>query len=163
MHIITGLLNSWFMILDNTEKHKMHRWYFSLRLVRHIISVGTQEPFLIINWSALHLHFMHLADAVFKKTFLSVCVFPGNWTTTFCASNAMLYHWATGTETGTATEWFSWCFISSFWASACFCIADRRKYWSILFPVPNLQRCGRRNDVLAELWVCSLNWERIQN
>ncbi len=30
--------------------------------------------------------------------FLSVCVFPGNWThDLFCAANAMLYHWATGT------------------------------------------------------------------
>ncbi len=29
--------------------------------------------------------------------FLSVCVFPGNWPPTFCAANAMLYHWATGT------------------------------------------------------------------
>ncbi len=29
--------------------------------------------------------------------FLSVCVFPGNWTHNLCAANAMLYHWATGT------------------------------------------------------------------
>ncbi len=28
---------------------------------------------------------------------LSVCVFPGNRTHNFCAANAMLYHWATGT------------------------------------------------------------------
>ncbi len=30
-------------------------------------------------------------------TFLSVCVFPGNWTHNLCAADAMLYHWATGT------------------------------------------------------------------
>ncbi len=29
--------------------------------------------------------------------FLSVCVFPGNWTHNLCTDNAMLYHWATGT------------------------------------------------------------------
>ncbi len=29
--------------------------------------------------------------------FLSVHVFPGNWTHNLCAANAMLYHWATGT------------------------------------------------------------------
>ncbi len=28
--------------------------------------------------------------------FLSVCVFPGNWTHNLYAANAMLYHWATG-------------------------------------------------------------------
>ncbi len=30
--------------------------------------------------------------------FLSVCVFPGKWTHNLCAANAMLYHWATGTQ-----------------------------------------------------------------
>ncbi len=29
---------------------------------------------------------------------LSVCVFPGNWTHNLCATNAMLYHWATGIQ-----------------------------------------------------------------
>ncbi len=29
---------------------------------------------------------------------LSVCVFPGNRTHNLCAANAMLYHWATGTQ-----------------------------------------------------------------
>ncbi len=29
--------------------------------------------------------------------FLSVCVFPGNWTHNLCTANAMLYHWATAT------------------------------------------------------------------
>ncbi len=29
---------------------------------------------------------------------LSVCVFPGNQTHNLCAANAMLYHWATGTQ-----------------------------------------------------------------
>ncbi len=29
--------------------------------------------------------------------FLSVCVFPGNWSHNLCDANAMLYHWATGT------------------------------------------------------------------
>ncbi len=51
--------------------------------------------------------FMHLADTFIQSDLqgiqaihvLSVCVFPGNWThTTFCAANAMLYHWATETE-----------------------------------------------------------------
>ncbi len=50
--------------------------------------------------------------------FLSVCVFPGNWTHNLCTANAMLYHWATGTHT--------WCyehilclFASSRWISLC--------------------------------------------
>ncbi len=30
--------------------------------------------------------------------FLSVCVFPGNWTHNLCAANALLYHWDTGTQ-----------------------------------------------------------------
>ncbi len=30
--------------------------------------------------------------------FLSVCVFPGNRTHDLCTANAMLYHWATGTQ-----------------------------------------------------------------
>ncbi len=29
---------------------------------------------------------------------LSVCVFPGNWTHNLCTANALLYHWATGTQ-----------------------------------------------------------------
>ncbi len=45
--------------------------------------------------------FMHLADAFIQSDlqyiqaihlFISMCVEP----TTFCAANAMLYHWATG-------------------------------------------------------------------
>ncbi len=41
---------------------------------------------------------MHLADAFIQSDFfLSVCVFPGNWTHNLCAANAILYHWATGT------------------------------------------------------------------
>ncbi len=31
-------------------------------------------------------------------TCYTVCVFPGNWTTTFCVANTMLYHWDTGTH-----------------------------------------------------------------
>ncbi len=51
--------------------------------------------------------FMHLADAFIQSDlqvihfFLSVPVFPGNWTHNLCAANAMLYHWATGTHTHT--------------------------------------------------------------
>ncbi len=30
--------------------------------------------------------------------FMSVCVFPGNWTHNLCAANAMLYYWATRTR-----------------------------------------------------------------
>ncbi len=49
---------------------------------------------------------MHLADAFIQSDlqwiqaihFLSVCVFPGNWTHNLCAANVMLYHWATGTR-----------------------------------------------------------------
>ncbi len=46
--------------------------------------------------------FMHLADAFIQTIqvihfFLSVCVFPGNWTHNLCPAKAMLYHWATGT------------------------------------------------------------------
>ncbi len=49
--------------------------------------------------------FMHLADAFIQSdlqyiqaiNFLSVGVFPGNWTHDLYAANAMLYHWATGT------------------------------------------------------------------
>ncbi len=47
--------------------------------------------------------FMHLADAFIQSDstfrlyiFLSVCVFPGNWTHNLCAANTKLYHWATG-------------------------------------------------------------------
>ncbi len=129
-HAYTGLLNSWFMILDNTEKHQMHCWYFSLRLVRHIISVGTQELFLSINWFALH--FTHLADksdlqciqAIYIYI-ISMCVpwelnpWPFALLTQCSTTEPQEQeqeHWA----------WYSWCFISSCWASACFCIADRR-------------------------------------
>ncbi len=49
---------------------------------------------------------MHLADTFIQSDLqyikaihlLSVCVFPGNWTHNLCASNPMLYHWATGTQ-----------------------------------------------------------------
>ncbi len=49
---------------------------------------------------------MHLADAFIQSDlqsiqailFLSVHVFPGNQTHNLCAANAMLYHWATGTN-----------------------------------------------------------------
>ncbi len=104
-HAFTGLLNSWFMILDNTEKHQMHCWYFSLRLVRHIISVGTQEPFLSINWFALHL--MHLADKSHLQCIQAIYIYYqyvcslGIEPMTFCVADAMLYHWATGTGTET--------------------------------------------------------------
>ncbi len=47
---------------------------------------------------------MHLEDAFIQSDllfrlyiFLSVCVFPGNWTHSLCAANALFYHWATGT------------------------------------------------------------------
>ncbi len=47
--------------------------------------------------------FMHLADAFIQSdlqlhsgyTFFIRIVVPGNGTTTFCAANAMLSHWAT--------------------------------------------------------------------
>ncbi len=50
--------------------------------------------------------FIHLADTFIQSNLqciqvihlLSVCVFPGNWTHNLCAANAMLYHWATGTQ-----------------------------------------------------------------
>ncbi len=49
---------------------------------------------------------MHLADAFIQSDLqciqvihlLSVYVFPGNLTHDLCAANAMLYHWATGTQ-----------------------------------------------------------------
>ncbi len=57
---------------------------------------------------------MHLADAFIQNDlkciqaihFLSVCVLSGNRTHNFCAANAMLYPWATGTL----------CFIQNFTA-----------------------------------------------
>ncbi len=52
----------------------------------------------------IDLH-LHLSDAYIQSDlqyiqaihFLSVCVFPGNWTHNICAANAMLYHWTTET------------------------------------------------------------------
>ncbi len=57
------------------------------------------------NLSAFTFTLMHLADTFIQSDlqyiqvihFLSVCVFPGNWTHNLCAANTMLYHWATGT------------------------------------------------------------------
>ncbi len=45
-------------------------------------------------WFIFTCTFMHLADAFL----FPVSVFPGNWTHNLCAANAMLYHWATGTQ-----------------------------------------------------------------
>ncbi len=41
----------------------------------------------------MHLEVAYSAFGLYM--FLSVCVFPGNWTHNLCAANAMLYHWAT--------------------------------------------------------------------
>ncbi len=135
-HAYTGLLNSRFMILDNTEKHQMHCWYFSLRLVRHIISVGTQEPFLIINWFALH--FMHLADKSHLQCIqaIYIYIYIYIYIVSMCVPwelNPWPFALLTQCSTTEPQEqeqehwaWYSWCFISSFWASACFCIADIR-------------------------------------
>ncbi len=40
----------------------------------------------------MHLEVAYSAFGLYM--FLSVCVFPGNWTHNLCAANAMLYHWA---------------------------------------------------------------------
>ncbi len=61
--------------------------------------------FMIEGSKSTHFYILHLADAFIQSDlqciqaihFLSVCVFPGNWTHNLCAANAMLYHWATGT------------------------------------------------------------------
>ncbi len=53
----------------------------------------------------LHLHYMHLADAFIQSDLQCIMVIHfcqymcslGIEPTTFCAANAMLYHWATGT------------------------------------------------------------------
>ncbi len=63
-----------------------------------------KELFNIYN---IYITFMHLADAFIQSylqlhsgyTFSLVCVFPGNEPTTFCAVDAMLYHWATQEHT----------------------------------------------------------------
>ncbi len=51
-----------------------------------------------IVWTTTTFTFMHLADTFIQSDlqyiqvihFLSVCVFPGNWTHNLCAANAML-------------------------------------------------------------------------
>ncbi len=49
-------------------------------------------------FTALCYIYIYAFSRRFQAThfFLSVCVFPGNWTHNLCAANAMLYHWATG-------------------------------------------------------------------
>ncbi len=69
---------------------------FQLPLHQSSKSRDPSESILVIN--------LHLEDAFIQSDlqciqaihFLSVHVFPGNWTHNLCAANAMLYHWATG-------------------------------------------------------------------
>ncbi len=68
----------------------------------------------VMHFTLLYIYIMHLADAFIQNDlkciqaihFLSVCVLSGNRTHNFCAANAMLYPWATGTL----------CFIQNFTA-----------------------------------------------
>ncbi len=72
------------------------------------ISIGTVEHKADIKDEKLlfTFTFMHLADAFIQSDLqciqvihlLSVCVFPGNWTHNLSAANAVLCHWATGTQ-----------------------------------------------------------------
>ncbi len=66
---------------------------------------------------------MHLADAFihiysgYKKCYQYVC-YLGIEPTNFCAANAMLYHWATGTEHRFMRQiWEQLQQIKSFWAT----------------------------------------------
>ncbi len=61
--------------------------------------------------------FTHLSDAFIQSDlqniqsihFLSVCVFPGNWTRHLCAANVMLYH------RNTSSSFTHQALFSSFW------------------------------------------------
>ncbi len=61
---------------------------------------------IILGWRYYNIYIYALTDAFIQSDLqciqvihvLSVCVFPGNRTHNLCAANAMLYHWATGTQ-----------------------------------------------------------------
>ncbi len=84
-------------------KQKSHFKYFTILLfycIFYQINAVLRDFFLNVHF------FMHLADAFIQNDlqciqvihFLSVCVFPVNWTHNLCAANAMLYHCTTGTH-----------------------------------------------------------------
>ncbi len=60
-----------------------------MKIIRPMINFLQCTPTIKMAVFYLFLFFMHLADAFIQSHFFEP--------TTFCAANAMLYHWATGT------------------------------------------------------------------
>ncbi len=68
---------------------------------RHLVAVNRH-----CTYSHRHIYIYAFSRRFYPKQltihsgytfFLTVCVFPWNWTHNLCAVNAMLYRWATGT------------------------------------------------------------------
>ncbi len=100
INLINCLMNRDPNVSYNAAAEQVQFFFILQFVIKH--NVRSQEIFLLYLFT-----FMHLADAFIQSDlhsgytfsfFLSVCVFPGNQTHNLCVANAMLYHWATGTE-----------------------------------------------------------------
>ncbi len=125
--------------------------------------------FCLCNWIQLNYclthqqtgnTFTYLADAFIQSNwyvfmlyiFLSVHVFPGNRTHNLCAANAMLYHWATGTQSGHP--------LSLSWAASYHekCLGKH----SSMCPLEYIFICGWCKIVsihdAGDIWIKSTSW-----
>ncbi len=66
-------------------------------------------------------------------TFLSVCVFAGNWTHNFYTADTMLYHWATGTHVQPTAMYAPLCHSKSVWL---YSGTQKKIYWRMLVTKP---------------------------
>ncbi len=89
--------NSLIWEMDKKTKQRVDLYHYKIDVYTHIndqtsckLNFTSDDPFTFT--------FTHLADAFIQSDlqcieaihFLSVCVFPGNWTHNLCAANAML-------------------------------------------------------------------------
>ncbi len=85
----------------------------SVIMDRGILSRNDGLMLKYLNGGFVSCDVLHLSDAFIQSDlqciqaihFLSVYVFPGNWTHNLCAANTMLYHWATGTSAVLTAIW----------------------------------------------------------
>ncbi len=67
----------------------------------HTCVINREYPLISLAIVRSYIYQTLLTNATysaFRLYIFSVCLFSGNWTHSLCAANAMLYHWATGTQ-----------------------------------------------------------------
>ncbi len=99
-----------------------------------------------VKLEIVYIHQTLLSKATYSALrlyILSVCVFTGNWPTTFCIANAMLYHWATGTQHNLLIK----ALLVSLW----FTVVERvlKKHTQVKVPLLS-RKCVSRVKVLVQ-------------